>query len=99
MVKNNLFLLFAEGIMNKKKLKKMIKYTGAITKEGEEFHVNANKLITLMLNDSVLSDGERKKLRERLFKLSRDILFITAKNRMQWRERQLLDFLNTRIST
>lgn len=98
MVKNQLFLPFAEGIMSKKSLKKMIKYTGAITKDGEEYHVNANKLVTLMLRDSVLAEPVRKKLREKLFKLGRDILFITAKNRIQWRERQLLDFLATRIT-
>lgn len=99
MVKSNLFLPFAEGILNKKSLKKMIKYTGALTKDGDEFHINANKLVTLMMDDSVISETDRIKLRAKLFKLGRDILFITAKNRIQWKERQLLDFLAIHLNS
>jgi hypothetical protein len=96
-IRLGLFGALAERVMKDQALLETLRRAGAVTIDGEEHHLNANKVILSLTESGSLTVQEQKYVAARLFDHAQDTLFTVQLGREQSRERQLLDWLASRV--
>jgi hypothetical protein len=96
-IQMGLFGALAEKIMKDRVLFDILKRAGAVTVDGDEHHLNANKIIMALAEGSLLSDADKQCIADRSFEFAEKILFTVQLGRERFRQRQLLDLLAMRI--